>query len=49
MIDYQPIFCLLPKPPNCFGKRIPHFPVGPKMKAINIKTENCPTKDPIKR
>ena len=40
---------LLPKPPNCRGKRIPHFPIGPRKKAINIKTETCPTKDPIKR
>ena len=40
---------LLPKPTNCPGKRIPHFPIGPKMKAINIKTETCPTKDPFKR
>ena len=40
---------LLPKPTNCPGKRIPHFPIGPKMKAINIKTETCPMKDPFKR
>ena len=50
MLAYPPIFricCRNPK--NVLGILIRHFPMGPKMKAINIKKETCQTKDPVKR
>ena len=40
---------LLPQPPKYPRKCIPHIPIGPKTKVINIKNETCLTKDPIKR
>ena len=50
MLAYPPIFCICCRnPQNVLGILIPHFPMGPKMKAINIKKETCQTKDPVKR
>ena len=49
MLGYRPIFCIVAKTPTVPEKGISHFPIGPKMKVINIKNETCQTKDPIKR
>ena len=45
MLGSRPIFCICCRnPKNARGNASPHFPKGPKMKVVKIKTKHAKRK-----